>query len=175
MQAVPARFTRSDYALLPEGFPAQLVNGCLVKEPAPTYGHQRVSGALYLALATLVGTNRAVHAPQDVGIDEWNVYQPDILVLDRIPSDDVSDVGIPLIAVEILSPSTAARDRNIKRHRLLAAGVSEVWIVDLAAQSVDVYDASGCRSATGDTAIASVAVPGFEVVPSGLFAPPHRG
>jgi hypothetical protein len=36
---VRALYTRADYERLPEGFPAQLVRGQLVKEPAPRCGH----------------------------------------------------------------------------------------------------------------------------------------
>ncbi len=35
-----ADFTRDDYLRLPEGFPAELIQGQLVKEPAPTSDHQ---------------------------------------------------------------------------------------------------------------------------------------
>jgi len=109
-----------------------------------------------------------------VGIDEWNVYQPDVLVLRTPPSFEVHDVGIPLLAIEVLSPSTARRDRGVKRRRLLAAGVEEVWIVDPVAKTVEVFDRAGSRSATGNESLYSSAVPGFVVVPSRLFAPPQR-
>ncbi len=171
MNTMKAQFTRSDYDRLPEGFPAQLVEGLLVKEPAPTYGHMCFQSRLLARLTALVGPERALPAPSDVGIDEFNVYQPDLLVLRTPPSFEVRDVGIPMLAVEILSPSTARRDRMVKRRRLLAAGVEEVWIVDPAAKSVEVYDASGVRVATGSETIASRALPGFTVVPAELFAP----
>ena len=173
MKTMRVRFTRSEYDLLPEGFPAQLVAGGLVKEPSPTYGHQYVGNLLHARLAALVGLGRALHAPQDVAIDEFNVYQPDVLVTREVPSFDARDVGIPLLAIEVLSPSTARRDRNVKRRRLLDAGVEEVWIVDPAAQTVEVYDASGRRAASGTESIASRVVPGFDVVPSRLFARPE--
>ena len=35
-----AKFTRADYMRLPEGFPAFLLRGELVREAAPTWGHQ---------------------------------------------------------------------------------------------------------------------------------------
>ncbi len=165
------RFTRTDYARLPEGFPAQLVNGCLVKEPAPTYGHQVFLGTLYSQLVSLVGRKRAVMAPCDVGIDEFNVYQPDVLVLDDIPSFDVHDVGIPLLAIEVLSPSTARRDRDVKRRKFIAAGVAEVWIVDPVSRTVEVHSKSGRTVAAGNDVARSTAVSGFDVVPNVLFAP----
>jgi Uma2 family endonuclease len=174
MNLVSARFTRSDYDRLPEGFPAQLVNGCLVKEPSPTYGHQAFASRLHARLAPLVGADLALLAPCDVGIDEFNVYQPDVLVLRSAPSFDVHDVGIPLLAIEVLSPSTARRDRVVKRRKMLAAGVAEVWIVDPASRTVELHTADACRLAAGDETLRSTAVPGFEVVPNVLFAPPKR-
>ena len=89
MRAVSTRFTRADYNRLPEGFPAQLVRGVLVKEAARNYGHQVFLGRLHTALSALVGPERAIPAPSDVGIDEWNVYQPDVLVLRTPPSFEV--------------------------------------------------------------------------------------
>lgn len=163
------RFTRTDYNRLPEGFPAQLVSGFLVKDPSPTYGHQVFAGTLYTRLAHLVGNQRAVMAPCDVGIDEFNVYQPDVLVLRDIPSYDVCDVGIPLLAIEVLSPSTARRDREVKRRKMIAAGVAEVWIVDPVAKTVEMHTNAGSRVAVGDDVLRSDAVPGFEVGPSALF------
>ncbi len=171
MRTVPTRFTRADWDRLPEGFPAQLVRGMLVKEPSQEYGHQVFAGRLYRALFALVG-ERAVHAPQDVGIDEFNVFQPDVIVLREVPRFDVRDVGIPQVAIEVLSPSTASRDRGVKRRRLVAAGCEEVWIVDPASRTVEVHDARGRRAASGEETIASTAVPGFEVVPARLFAEP---
>ncbi len=169
------RFTRADYERLPEGFPAQLVRGQLVREPAPTYRHQVFEGRLYTQLAALVGDGRALLAPCDVGIDEFNVYQPDVLVLrDLPPHDEIHDVGIPLLAVEVLSPSTARRDREVKRRKLIEAGVAEVWIVDPATKTVELHTATGRRVVEGDEALRSAVVEGFEVVPNVLFAPPRR-
>ena len=110
--ASPASRARTT-KLLPEGFPAQLIDGCLVKEPSPTYGHQWVLGRVYRALALLVG-DRAVPAPIDVGLDDWNVFQPDVVVLSGVPDASRHDVGVPLLAVEVLSSGTARLDRAAK-------------------------------------------------------------
>lgn len=47
------------------------------------------------------------------------------------------EVARPILAVEILSPGTAARDRGIKRRSYQQAGVAEYWIVDLDARLVE--------------------------------------
>ncbi len=55
-------FTRADYDRLPEGFPAQLIEGFLVKQPAPTYGHQALVLELALKLVARVGRPLVVTA-----------------------------------------------------------------------------------------------------------------
>lgn len=172
MRSTTGAFTRADYECLPEGFPAQLVNGWLVKEPSPTYGHQALVLRLGRALASLVPEGLVVLAPADVVIDERNVFQPDVVVLRARPAWDGRDVGIPRLAIEVLSPSSARQDRARKAPRLLAAGVEEVWLVDPTTESVEVLDRAGRRVASGDETLASRALPGFEVVPRALFARP---
>ena len=95
-------FTQVDWERLPEGFPAQLIQGQLVKEPAPTYRHQRLAARVRFALLSLLGPDRVPDTPSDVAVDHENVFQPDVVVL-RAPADDASHyVGVPLLAVEVL-------------------------------------------------------------------------
>ena len=44
------------------------------------------------------------------------------------------DYGIPLLIVEVISPSTARNDRGRKRRRYQRSGVAQYWIVDLDAR-----------------------------------------
>jgi Uma2 family endonuclease len=173
MKTVTGLFTRADYERLPEGFPAQLVDGFLVKEPSPTPYHQTLAGRLHRRLVDLVGDGRVVIAPADVWIDDHNVYQPDVVVLAERLAIDARDVGMPILAIEVLSPTSAPRDRRTKTPRLLAAGVAEVWLVDAATQTVERHDAAGGRTAQGTEVLVSDVVPGFELVPAVLFAPPR--
>ena len=113
METMTPLFTRQDYDLLPEGFPAQLIEGFLVKSPAPTYGHQRFAARIRQQLVALVGPDRVPDSPADVSLDDWNVYQPDIVVLDETPEDKTNYVGTPLLAVEVLSPSSEGYDREV--------------------------------------------------------------
>jgi Uma2 family endonuclease len=171
MDSMTALFTRTHYNLLPEGFPAELIEGCLVKEPAPTYGHQALASRIHLQLATLVGPDLALCGPVDVVVDELNVFQPDVVVLQRPGRPEESDVGIPHLALEILSPSTRERDREVKCHRLLAAGVREVWLVDAETRSVERWSVDGCVQAGIGERLSSDAVPGFSLTPAELFSP----
>ena len=49
----------------------------------------------------------------------------------------------PDLAVEILSPSTAAKDRDLKLELYRQAGVPEYWIVDPEAHQVTIYHLDG--------------------------------
>lgn len=163
-------YTRTDYARLPEGFPAQLIEGLLVKEPQPRYGHQRSGSRLRFKLMTLLGPDRVPDPPCDVIIDDHNVFQPDIVVLAEPLPGEAKHVGVPVLAVEILSPSTEGRDRRVKTVRLLERGVHEVWLLDWRKQTVEVHTPGGRRLYQGDEEVRTGVVGGLHVVPSRLFA-----
>jgi Uma2 family endonuclease len=47
--------------------------------------------------------------------------------------------GAPDLVIEVLSPSTAQKDRLLKFHHYRKAGVREYWIVEPDSASVQVY------------------------------------
>lgn len=171
---VPVPFTVADWNRLPEGFPAQLVAGELLRDEPPTYGHQQVALRVALALVDRVGIRRVSVAPTGVVVDDANAFLPDVVVLRRPPPYETRDVGIPMLAFEVLSPSTAHRDRDVKRASLLASGVLEVWILDPMTESIEVFDKRRRRVATGSERIASHVIRSFSLVPSVVFADPRR-
>ncbi len=72
--------------------------------------------------------------------------QPDIIFVSKAHGDRLVDEGIrgaPDLVVEIRSPTTAERDRTIKRKLYQRQGVASYWIVDPEAESVDVWDFEG--------------------------------
>ncbi len=176
MTTMIGTYTRQHFMQLPEGFPAQLVEGFLVREPAPRFGHQRIAGDVHALARRLVGSRRAPMTPVDVLIDDLNVYQPDVVVFATPPEDDVAteDLPIPLLVVEVLWPATAARDREVKRLRLLEAGVAEVWLIDRETRTIDVYDPGRHRDVPrrghGSKPVASEVLEGFELTADTLFA-----
>ncbi|MDJ0521735.1 MAG: Uma2 family endonuclease [Planctomycetota bacterium] len=169
-----ALFTRRDYEALPETMRVHLLDGVLVKDDVPRFGHQRIQMRIVHALIRLLGVEHVAAAPVAVIIDDLNVFEPDIVVLEEPPPDDAKDVGVPLAVIEILSPSTRARDREFKTRRYLGLGVKEVWLVDPDSQSVEVFDLDGSRVAGGDESARSRAIEGFVLVPGELFARPDR-
>jgi len=81
-------------------------------------------------------------APIDVRASSDTQVEPDIIVLPRHFEGREANRWEPmtqlLLAVEVLSPSTARVDRTLKRQLYMARGVAEYWIVDLDARAVDV-------------------------------------
>jgi Uma2 family endonuclease len=79
-------------------------------------------------------------SPADIRFGPRTLVQPDLFVFRKEPGHRVRewrDVGVPVLAVEFLSPTTAARDRGAKRRIYQRAGVAEYWIVDLDARLVE--------------------------------------
>ena len=134
--------TRADLDALPDdGLRHELIDGQFVMSPAPGVDHQTIAGSLYWMLRNVVrGTElKVLSAPFDVVLGP-NVVQPDVVLAARgdFGADDLPVP--PILAVEVLSPSTARRDRGRKRELYAEAGVKYYWIVDPEAPSVTVYE-----------------------------------
>lgn len=79
-------------------------------------------------------------SPADIVLGVRTLVQPDVFVVQREPGRPLrrwEDVGAPVLAVEILSHTTATRDRGTKRRIYQGAGVAEYWIVDLDARLIE--------------------------------------
>ncbi len=75
--------------------------------------------------------------------DSEEGVQPDIVFVSRGRSSARVNEGIrgaPDLVVEIISPSTAERDRTIKQKLYRRQGVRQYWIVDPDAEMVEVWD-----------------------------------
>lgn len=124
--------THADLATMPDdGHRYELLDGVLVVSPAPRLRHQRALRQLFLALHEVVDADTEVlFAPFDVVLAEDTVMQPDLLVAAREAFTEVDLPGAPLLAVEVLSPSTRAIDLLLKKDRLQRAGCAHYWVVD---------------------------------------------
>ena len=129
----------------------ELVSGELVVTPAPAYQHQVVVHALIDRLrpwARSAAVGEAMGSPADISLGEDEVLQPDIFVFRQgaeKPTRAWSDITALLLAVEVLSPSTARYDRTLKRRRYQRAGVPEYWIVDLDARLIERWRPADAR------------------------------
>lgn len=167
--AVP--FTRADYDELPEGMHVELIDGELLKMEQPTVRHQEIARSLVLAFFDHVGKKRVYFGPVTFAIDEYNALVPDVLVMreSEIPDALAKDIRKALLVAEVLSPSTASRDRNVKVAKYMGQGVEEVWLVDPRKETVEVHSKSGARAASGAETIPSGALPKLRLASSALF------
>ena len=174
------KFTYEDYVNTPEDKRYELLDGELIMTPAPVEIHQRVSillGWRLIQFVTENGLGRVYQAPFDVVLSDMDVVQPDLLFVSNARAHIVTAAnvqGAPDLVVEILSPSTAERDRTLKRRLYARHGVSEYWIVDTEASSVTVlllreggFEVAGTYG-EGDT-LTSPALPGFELRVDDIF------
>ncbi len=124
--------TVDDYLRLPEGPPHfELIDGAITVNPQPTPAHARVAGRLFLALHRECPPHLEVFAnPVDWAADEHNVLEPDLTVVHQADVGEKRLVGAPLLAIEILSPSTRRRDLTAKRAIYERGGVAAYWIID---------------------------------------------
>jgi len=173
MPALARTWTREEVLALPDdGNRYELVDGELLMSPSPRGIHQRVVTELLLLVAPYVRAHRlggTSHAPADLDLQSGQLLQPDLfvgaLVNGREPLD-WNEYAIPLLVVEVLSPSTARYDRLIKRQRYQRSGVPTYWIVDPDARLVDVWHPEDDRALTVSEVLAwepSPEVPALEI------------
>lgn len=159
--------------------PMELVYG-VVREPAmPTPSHQLISARLTALLYTHVeelGIGQ-VFSSLDVVLDVAAalVIQPDILFVSNERLWMVRDRvwGPPDLVVEILSPSTARRDRTVKLAWYRRYGVRECWLVDPMAETIEIVDLQSMTPARlfdGQEPIRSYTLPQWTVTSQRIFA-----
>ncbi len=110
--------------------------------PLPTLTHQRVNGTLFEAFnkALKKGCRECiVYIPIDWKITEHTIVQPDLSVVCKPTEKKYLDFA-PMLVVEILSPSTALKDRNVKKQIYLSQGVKYFLIINPQTKKVEVYE-----------------------------------
>lgn len=137
--------TRADLESMPDdGHRYELVDGTLVVTPAPRIAHQTLAANLFVALRTAApGDMKVFFAPLDVVLADDTVLQPDLLVAPRAAFTDRDLPGPPLLAVEVLSPSTRGVDLLLKKDRLERAGSRHYWVVDPEQPSITAWALTG--------------------------------
>ncbi|MEI2777650.1 MAG: Uma2 family endonuclease [Tetrasphaera sp.] len=124
-----------------DGHRYELIDGALIVTPAPVTRHQRASFRLGVALLPgLPEGYEILHAPFDVVLAQDTVLQPDVVVVRVADLTERNLPTAPVLAVEILSPSTRRIDLLLKRSRLEAAGCPSYWVVDPDVPSIIAWD-----------------------------------
>lgn len=122
-------WTADDLDRFPDdGLRYELVDGVLLVSAAPSEQHQIALGNLHVQLVGLCPEHlRVLLAPFDVRFSPRRQLQPDLLAL---PKDRTAPDRLPLLVVEVASPSTRATDSTLKRLVFEQAGVPSYWMVD---------------------------------------------
>jgi Uma2 family endonuclease len=130
-------------ALPDDGNRYEVVDGELLVSPAPSFRHQKAVLALVRRLEPFVlasGLGELSISPADIELDERTLVQPDVFVFGmpgNAQPESWKDVRNILLAIEVLSPSTARADREVKRRRYQRYGVPEYWIVNAEARVIE--------------------------------------
>ena len=140
-------YTLDDYYALPDERRVELIDGVFYDMAAPAVIHQKILIELCMLFRECAnaheGECEVFIAPCDVRLDCDNktMVQPDIFLICH-PYDLEAKAldGAPDLTLEILSPSTRAKDMLLKLHKYQNAGVKEYWIVDPDHNTVLVYD-----------------------------------
>jgi Uma2 family endonuclease len=134
-------FTYGDYLTWPEDQRWEIIDGTPYNmTPAPSTLHQRISRELFTQINTFLAGQpcEVFYAPFDVRLPDGDeaderitdVVQPDITVVcDPAKIDKAGCRGAPDFVIEIISPSTAAKDQVQKKHLYEKHGVREYWIL----------------------------------------------
>jgi Uma2 family endonuclease len=84
-----------------------------------------------------------VHMEKAMTVFPRNDYEPDIVFFGIAKAaqltPDTLKFPVPDLIVEVLSPSTEARDRGVKFADYGSHGVREYWIIDAVAETLEVY------------------------------------
>jgi Uma2 family endonuclease len=130
--AHPGPMTVRDLEGIPDdGRRYELIDGVLIVSPSPGRRHQKIVARLYPVLEAVCPEEFDVTlAPFAVRDGDKNEVQPDVLVG---RDEDFTERSLPLppvLAVEVLSPSTAIHDVNTKKAVYERLGVPSYWVID---------------------------------------------
>jgi Uma2 family endonuclease len=190
-RAESVRFTYEDLLSFPEdGKRHELIDGDHYVSAAPSTRHQTVAVNLTWLLRSFLEEHPlgiVFAAPTDVIITDFDVVEPDLVVVAAEHRDRVSERGVegpPDLAIEILSESTRKVDEVTKRKLFERAGVAEYWIVDPLLEIVKVHRRDEVKPAElrriaelsleAGEALTTPLLPGLRLALAEVFADPLR-
>jgi Uma2 family endonuclease len=159
VRLIRPRVSYADLQRAPEdGHRYELYDGEVFVVPAPIPLHQVVvhrMGNLLKAFADRHG-GIVLLSPVDIVFSEFDVVQPDVVFFER-DRTHLIDLWQPIrvppdLAVEVLSPTTAATDRGKKMQMLARYGVREYWLLEPKARTVEVHWLAGDAYALAQSA-----------------------
>ena len=125
-------FTVADLEGMPDdGRRYELIDGELLVSPAPGWAHQEAAYTLYTLLRSHCPPDlRVIGAPFAVRPDKFNEVQPDVLVARYADLTEDDLPRAPVLAVEVISPTSRLRDAHLKKAVYARLGAPSFWLVD---------------------------------------------
>lgn len=133
----------------------ELLNGRVVMTPPAGYPHGQVEASVASALRAVVvagGLGKVFASSQGFALPSGDTVAADVSFVSRErwqaapPPEEGKFPGVvPDLVVEILSTSTASRDRGEKKAIYAKNAVREYWLVDTRAREVLVFTLEGDR------------------------------
>ncbi len=172
------------YDALDPSVKAEWINGVAVVHSPVRLSHSDASGTLYRLIGNYLDLHPlgAVHHEKVMIQLTRNSYEPDVCFFRAATAasftPDMVLFPAPDFVAEVLSDSTAARDRGVKFTDYAAHGISEYWIIDADAEEIEQYVLHEGdyqlrqRATTG--AIRSAVIAGFRIPVRALFDPAVR-
>lgn len=126
----------------------EFLDGEITALSSPSAEHQLISGELFVSLRTHFKETacKVLYAPFDIHIYKEGSDVPDVLQPDLVVACDLEEntrnnryMGVPMLVVEILSPTTRSSDMVDKLRSYMLSGIQEYWIVDPENRSFLVY------------------------------------
>ena len=118
--------------------------------------HSRVGSRLFFILGSLLlagGKSAEYEVVQDawLALANGGRIAPDLAVF-RKPLREIQDMAadVPVLVIEILSPSTGKKDKTTKKFLYEKIGVEEYWIVNPKDESVEAYQLRGAEYELAD-------------------------
>jgi len=135
-------FTVDDLEAMPDdGRRYELIDGMLLVSPAPMLRHQKIVTSLAALLHARCPANlHTLAAPFAVRPSKKTELQPDVLVAREEDLTEKLLPVAPLLAVEVLSPSTAINDLNNKKAAYERLGVPSYWVIDPQQPTLTVFE-----------------------------------
>jgi len=135
-RSLDASWSYARWSKLPDdGHRYEVIDGVLYKTTAPSFFHQWIIRQIVRALLSQIddmGVGITTWSPIGLLMPGCDPVQPDIVVVRSAERDMIYDRrinGVPALIVEVLSPSNAEKDTEIKRAAYARAGLPEYWIV----------------------------------------------
>ena len=157
----------------------ELDEGELIEMPKPAYKHNRALMHLTVAVGVFLNATKlgeALNSENLFAISARTRLAPDLAIFVPERSEELRNATviplIPEIVVEIQSPSDQHRRLSRKLKQYFDAGVKEVWVLDPATATGEIWTAPSLtfRELATTDSLTSPLLPGFSLPLTDLFS-----